>query len=66
MSTEKYRFITGSLFEYDEKSNAYIHCWKNAFDDTKKKAIKAYEKWIENEEFGEDENGELGLDYCGN
>ena len=41
--TEKYRFITGSLYQYNEKSNAYIHVWRNAFDNTKRKAVKSYE-----------------------
>lgn len=50
---EKYRFITGSLFEYDAEKNQYVHCWKNAYDNTKKKAIKAYEDYLfaECEEF---------------
>ena len=40
---EQYRFENGSLYKYDKESNAYIHCYKNAFDNTKAKAIKAYE-----------------------
>ena len=44
METEKYRFETGSLYKYDADSNAYIHVWRFYRDDTKAKAIKAYER----------------------
>jgi len=39
----KYRFENGSLFEYSEKSNAYIFCFKDYTCTTKKEAIKEYE-----------------------
>lgn len=42
--TEQYRFTLGSLYEYDEDSNSYIHCFKDAFVKTKKTAIKRYEE----------------------
>tara|TARA_R110000744_G_scaffold58169_1_gene121437 strand:+ start:130 stop:357 length:228 start_codon:yes stop_codon:yes gene_type:complete len=42
MKTEQYRFENGSLYEYDIESNSYIHCYKNAFANTKAKAIRAY------------------------
>lgn len=45
---EKYRFETGSLYEYNKESNAYICVWTNAYDNTKKKAIKSYEEWLMN------------------
>lgn len=44
MKTEKYRFENGSLYEFSTEKNAYIHVYKNAFDSTMKKAIKAYEE----------------------
>lgn len=50
MKEEKYRFELGSLYEYSKAHQAYIHCWKNAFDNTKSKAIKSYEKALENED----------------
>ena len=46
-TVEQYRFENGSLYEYDEDSNAYIHCYKNAFCNTKAKAIRAYEEMPE-------------------
>ena len=46
-NVEQYRFENGSLFEYDKNSNAYIHCYKNAFCNTKAKAVKAYEEMPE-------------------
>ena len=52
---EKYRFITGSLFRYDEESNAYIHCWENKKDKTKAQAIKSYEAHCDNERIMENE-----------
>ncbi len=42
--SEKYRFENGALFIYDKDDNSYIHCYKNAFANTKEKAIKAYEE----------------------
>lgn len=48
---EKYRFETGSLYIYDSTQNGYIHCWKNALDNTKAKAIKSYEEFLECEIF---------------
>ena len=45
---EIYRFDGGSLFKWDEESNAYIHVWVCVRDNTKAKAIKAYEAY-ENE-----------------
>lgn len=47
MKTEQYRFETGSLYEYDNDSNSYIHCYKNAFANTKAKAIRAYEQSLD-------------------
>ena len=41
--TDKYRFETGTLFEYDEDRNAYFAVYTNARDNTKAKAIRAYE-----------------------
>lgn len=43
MITGKYRFENGSLYEYIEDQNAYVHCYKNARKTTKRAAIKAYE-----------------------
>ncbi len=48
---EKYRFQTGSLYEYDEEKDAYIHVFKNAFCTTKKSAIREYENQCEDEEY---------------
>ena len=45
---EKYRFENGSLFEYNELQNAYIHCYKNAFNNTRAKAVAAYEQLEDN------------------
>lgn len=42
-NTEKYRFITGTLYEFDSTSNAYIAVYTNARRNTKAKAIEAYE-----------------------
>jgi|GEM_PF-4200914 len=53
-TVEQYRFENGSLYEYDEDSNAYIHCYKNAFCNTKAKAIRAYEE-IQEEFFTNDQ-----------
>jgi len=41
--TEKYRFENGSLFEYDEESNAYYHVYKSANAKTKAQAVREYE-----------------------
>ena len=41
---DNYRFITGSLYEYDLAQNAYICVYTNAFHNTINKAIKAYEE----------------------
>lgn len=41
---DKYRFENGSLFEYDEDAKAYIHCYRRAGCNTKRKAIKEYEE----------------------
>jgi len=46
----QYRFETGSLFEWDEIQEAYVHVWKTAYDDTLEKAVKAYEEWLTNNE----------------
>lgn len=43
-TTEKYRFETGSLYEYSPEDHSYIHCWKDYRHNTKAKAIKAYEE----------------------
>lgn len=40
---EKYRFTAGSLYEYDESTGSYIHCFKQGNCNTKSKAIKEYE-----------------------
>lgn len=47
-----YRFKNGSLSEkrLDDYGRIYYeHCYKNASDDTKEKAIKAFEKQLEDE-----------------
>ncbi len=44
---DTYRFITGTLYELQGVS--YIAVWTNAFDNTKKKAIKSYEDSLSNE-----------------
>ena len=41
---EMYRFELGSLYKFDAGSDAYVHVYNNAFDNTKAKAIKAYEQ----------------------
>ena len=41
---EQYRFQQGSLYEYDEESHAYIHCYKRVGCNTKRQAIKEYEE----------------------
>ena len=43
---EKYRFITGTLYEYYCATNAYVAVFTNAYCNTKAKAIKAYEKTV--------------------
>lgn len=43
---EEYRFELGSLYKFDKDKHAYVHVWKNAFDNTKAKAIKAYENYL--------------------
>ena len=40
----KYRFETGTLFEYNEEQNAYVACFTDYRANTKAKAIKAYEE----------------------
>ena len=41
---DRYRFQTGSLFEFDVHAGAYIHCYRNRRHTTKRAAIKAYEE----------------------
>lgn len=48
---DNYRFDTGSLFEFSKDHSAYIHCWKNPYDNTMDKAIKSYENYLEADEF---------------
>ena len=40
---EQYRFENGSLYEYDEEANAYLHVYKSAGAKTKAQAVYAYE-----------------------
>jgi hypothetical protein len=47
---EQYRFEYGSLYEYDEESNAYIHIFKQAGCNNKRDAIREYEKQTEAEQ----------------
>jgi hypothetical protein len=44
--TDKYRFETGTLFEYNAEQNAYIACFTDYRANTKTKAIKAYEELL--------------------
>jgi hypothetical protein len=46
---DKYRFDNGSLYEFDKESNAYIHCYRRAGCNTKKKAINEYEEELYSE-----------------
>jgi hypothetical protein len=41
-AADQFRFQNGSLYEYDSDQHDYVHCFKNAFCNTKKKAIGAY------------------------
>lgn len=47
MTTDKYRFETGTLFELDEEGRDYIAVWTDFRHNTKAKAIKAYEEWLQ-------------------
>ena len=44
VKVSKYRFETGTLFEYNEEQDAYVACFTDYRADTKAKAIKAYEE----------------------
>ena len=45
-NVNRYRFSLGSLYEFNKDGNMYVHVWKNAFDNTKRKAIKSYENYL--------------------
>ena len=45
--TPQYRFEDGSLYEFDEGSNAYIHVYKHARHTTQLQAVAAYEELSE-------------------
>lgn len=42
----RFRFESGSLFEYDKTSRAYIHCLKQAGCTTEKDAVSEYLKQL--------------------